>query len=437
MIRTPLVSAFRRRSHISHGHSCLAIIAGLFLVLLCQQVSAQLRIANWNVYNNPDNPSEDNLMRAVFQGISDQSANGFADSIDIITLHEIDTAGTSRIPNLLTQVDPSANYQIAYTASVGGDKNAIAYNANTVQLVGTGMTTLNNPSGPRDILRGQFRPIGYTSSDADFYVYSMHFKAGSSESGTRNNEATYVRANSDNLGSVNVIYAGDFNFYSASESGYQTIRSSGNGQGFDPVLDLGYRMPGTSDVTYASGRRFDFQFVTGELTDSEGMDMIPGSYRVYPSNFGSSLSDHRPVVADYQIPAVMDAAILPFDLIYQLNESAEILLSVENIADVLAAAGADELDYIVSVTGELLGSYADTAFALEGANLHSIFLDTSTPGIKTGTILVNSTSFAVENASFEFPISYTVVPEPTAVALLMLGIALLCNRRRTSRFDGV
>lgn len=406
----------------------VAVVAPLMLLMLSQPAAAQLRIVNWNVLNNPDNATEDALMRNVFQGIANQSANGIAKPIDVMTLHEVDTDGVARIPGLLAQVNPGANYQIAFTASVGGDKNAIVYNANTVHLVGTGMTTLDNPSGPRDILRAQFRPNGYSSSAADFYLYSMHLKSGSGESGTRNAEAAYVRSNADALGSANAIYAGDFNFYGA-EAGYQTIRSAGDGQGFDAVQDLGYRMPGTDDPTYSSGQRFDYQFVTGELADLEGMDMIPGSYRVYPSTFGSTLSDHRPIVADYQLPSVMDAEIESPDPVYALDEVAELELSVENIASVLAIAGADELDYTVSVTGDLFGSYSDTAFALSGANLHSIVLDTSTPGLKTGTVFVHSDSLAVENGSLSFPISFTVVPEPMAGALLILGAALLWRRR--------
>lgn len=412
------------------------MFAGLLATFLSGQANAQLRIAAYNVLNNPDNSTEDNLMRAVFQGIANQSVNGIAKPIDVMTLHEIDTAGTQRIPGLLGQVNPSGNYRISFTASVGGDKNAIVYDANRVQLVGSGITTLNNPSGPRDILRAQMRPVGYTSSDADFYLYSMHLKASSSSGGTRNAEVTGVRANADALGDANIIYAGDFNFYSTFESGYQKIRSSGNGQAFDPVVNLGYRTPGTSDVTFpSSGRRFDYQFVTGELADSEGLDMIPGSYRVYPSSTGSSLSDHRPVVADYQLPAVMDAALAPIDLTYQLNDSAAALLSVENIADVLATLGADELDYTISVTGDLFGSYAGTALALDGANQYAIGLDTSTLGQKTGTIFVNSNSLAAESASLSFPVSFNVVPEPTTLTLLLLAAPAWywSWRRRRSR----
>src|SRR5262245_23382598 len=109
----------------------------LSTALIAASATGQLRIVNFNVFNNPDDATEDSAMLQVFQGIRDQSANGIAKPIDIITLHEIDTAGTTRIPGLLQQANPSGNYQIAFTASVGGDRNAICYNANTVQLVGT------------------------------------------------------------------------------------------------------------------------------------------------------------------------------------------------------------------------------------------------------------------------------------------------------------
>ncbi len=341
------------------------LLASLLVVILSSQANAQLRIVNYNVFNNPDDANEQSLMTAVFQGIANQSVNGIAKPIDIITLHEVDTLGTQLIPGLLQQANPSGNYQIAFTASVGGDRNAIVYNTNTVHLVGSGMTTLDNPSGPRDILRAEFQPNGYTSPDADFYVYAMHLKSDSSSSSIRNSEAAYFRADSDALGNVNAIYAGDFNIGSTSEPAYQTIRSAGNGQGFDPVLDLNYRTPATSDITYpSSSHRFDFQFVTGELADHKGMDMIPGSYRVYPAGTGSSLSDHLPLVADYQLSAVMGATLASYAPIYALNQSAAATLSVENIASVLAAAGVDKLDYSVSVTGNLFGSYAGTALGL-------------------------------------------------------------------------
>ena len=369
---------------------------------------AALRVATYNVFNNPDNTSEDNSMRSVFQGIANQSVNGIAKPIDIITLHEIDTAGTNRIPNLLFNVNPSGNYQIAATASVGGDKNAIAYDANKVSLVGSGMVTLNNPSGVRDILRAQFRPVGYSSSDADFYVYSQHYKAGSSSSSQRSAEAAYVRADADLLGDANIIYSGDFNFYSTGEAGYQQITSSGNGQGYDPVVSLGYQTSGTTSVTYpSSGRRFDYQFITGELDDNEGIDIIPGNYRVYYGS-GDNISDHRPVVVDYQIPAVMDAVLGSFATSYTLGQAAQVMLSVENIADVVGALGADELDYSISVSGDLLGSYIDTDLALGGGNSHSILLDTSTAGLKSGVITVESSSLSVENSLFTFPVSFEV-----------------------------
>ncbi len=122
----------------------------------------------------------------------------------------------------------------------------------------------------------------------------------------------------------------------------------------------------------------------------------------------------------------MGATLASYAPIYALNQSAAATLSVENIASVLAAAGVDKLDYSVSVTGNLFGSYAGTALGLAAPNLYSIGFDTSTPGLKSGTVFVNSTSLAAEHASFSFPVSFMVsVPEPATLSLLLLGGALV------------
>jgi len=70
---------------------------------------------------------------------------------------------------------------------------------------------------------------------------------------------------------------------------------------------------------------------------------------------------------------------------------------VNNVASVVAANGADELDYSLNVLGEigsLIGATAGTDPALGSGNLHQLALDTSTPGVKSGSILVSSSSRA-------------------------------------------
>jgi len=84
--------------------------------------------------------------------------------------------------------------------------------------------------------------------------------------------------------------------------------------------------------------------------------------------------------------------------------------SVSNAANVLQPIGADELDYSVTTSGDLLGSYFDQMdAALGGGNLHQLLLNTSTPGMKSGMITVASASQAVQNGLIAIPISYEVL----------------------------
>src|SRR5690606_1202320 len=76
--------------------------------------------------------------------------------------------------------------------------------------------------------------------------------------------------------------------------------------------------------------RFDFQLITGELQDNEGMSQLAGSYRTFgndgthttngaittgtgaAANVLTALaqsSDHLPVVADYQLPAKLGVQV--------------------------------------------------------------------------------------------------------------------------------
>lgn len=88
--------------------------------------------------------------------------------------------------------------------------------------------------------------------------------------------------------------------------------------------------------------RFDFQLVTNEMLGGESLSYIPGTYRVFGNNGKhplngeitqgagasptvlnalASVSDHLPVVADYQLPAdlAMSAGGYPTQIIHGAN----------------------------------------------------------------------------------------------------------------------
>ena len=91
---------------------------------------------------------------------------------------------------------------------------------------------------------------------------------------------------------AHVIYAGDFNIYRSTEPMWDTLTGVGNGQAFDPVNQVGnwhdgagfkgvhtQNPAGSGGVGGGMDDRFDWQMITGELQDNEGMSLLAGSYQ--------------------------------------------------------------------------------------------------------------------------------------------------------------
>ena len=211
------------------------------------------------------------------------------------------------------------------------------------------------------------------------------------------------------------------------------------------------RVPNAIDAHGRIGRRgfrgglddrFDHQITSDDLLDGEGLSYIgptstglgglEHSYQsfgndgvsyntninnVYTGRSQSAavldalyyFSDHLPVVADYQVPAWMDVTVDPVPAEVNLGDSIDLDVLIENIADVVGVYGADELDYTLSVSGDLVGGATGTDAALGGGQTYQVSLETSSVGTKSGTITVSSSSQAVENSLFTFPISFDVV----------------------------
>jgi hypothetical protein len=186
--------------------------------------------------------------------------------------------------------------------------------------------------------------------------------------------------------------------------------------------------------------RFDFQLITEEFDDGEGLSLIDGSYHAFGNNGTTydkainnasntvtfpgvtshtksqilnalaTVTDHIPVVVDYQVPALMSAVAgaipttLDFEQVFNLD------VTVHNAANVVAANGADELDYDLTAVGDVVGSFLNQVdMALGGTNVHQIAFDTATLGQKSGTIIVQSASQAAQNSLVNIPVSYLVV----------------------------
>jgi len=275
---------------------------------------------------------------------------------------------------------------------------------------------------------------------------------------------------------ANVIYAGDYNMRSSSEdavmSSYDTGRdnpysyilssqapwgSSGNGRGADPVGRPGYwhdnaaykdihtQNPSYNFVGGGMDDRFDMQLLSTDLLDGEGLSYIgPGvgdipaashSYRPFGNNGTHPLngrisqgsgappavlaaletaSDHLPLVADYQVPARMSVSVPAVPSPVIVGAPAGMTVTVSNSADVVAAIGADELDYTLWTTGALSGSATGTDQALGGGNEHWVSLQTDSPGAKAGQVHVSSSSQAVADGQFDQAINYEVLDHAEA-----------------------
>lgn len=445
---------------------CIAWIAMAALGSIASPALGQLRIVDYNTAGGPRAG-----MSTILEAIGEEAVNGIAKPLDVLILQEQSSSAstTQAIVDVLNTIY-GGGYARATLDGVtsGAGRPGLIYNTNTVQLIDQiAFGTVNTSAQARQTLRYELRPVGYDSS-ADFYVYANHYKASdtSSDAARRNVEATALRANSDALGEgTHAIYAGDFNIYRSSEPMWATLTGAGAGQAFDPLNRVGSWHDSSSfrdvhtqsptntsryggQVTGGMDDRFDWQMVTGEFLDNEGLAYISGSYHAFgnngthplngnigdPSNtalLGSfspaeqdailtalaSNSDHLPVVADYQIPAKLGSAGVSVANATNIirGASAFVDVTVSNTASVVASTGADELDYTVVGFGAVAGGAAGSDTALGGGNVHQLALDTlSAAGAKAGAVNVVSDSQGVADGNIFKNVNYNLLDHANA-----------------------
>jgi hypothetical protein len=445
---------------------------GVALVCCAFPASAQLRIVTYNSTRAPRSGTG-----SILQAIGEEEKSGIKRPIDILLLQEqSDDPGlpdTQAFVTLLNSIYSGQGITYARGNLIGGgnDTQAIVFRTGTVQLLEeTAIGTVDSTGPARQTIRHKVKPLGYEDSAA-FYIYNSHYKAsqGTDDNATTSNrdrrlaEANALRLNMDSLGEgAHVLHAGDFNLYSNSgttEPAWNRLTQSGAGQLWDPINRVGpwnnnasyadvhtqspattLRFPG--QILFGMDDRFDFQLVTDEFRDNEGMSYISGTYRAFGNNgttFNSDIdsgtntypfdgvpfadssvraalltaiassSDHIPVIADYRIPAKMGVQVASIPPTVSLAASVMIDVFIENIAPASSAGAADELDYTLSVTGDLIGGISSIEPASGGGHTQSIFLNTTTPGVKSGMITVTSSSQQASNALFTMPVSFTVL----------------------------
>ncbi len=369
-----------------------------YIVFICVSllpvcfVHAHIRVVNYNINSGVVRTGLDTVLEAI----GNENYNGMQRPVDIWLFQEMQSSSPGNIANILNNIyngDTDVFYDDVSLvgSSTGGGLPGMVYNTVTCEFIGQSIVNYPSSDGAaRSTIRYKFRPVGYSSQDAVFYVYNSHFKAsqGSDNEDRRAEETREIRVNSDALGDgVNIIYAGDFNLYTSSEQAWSNLTASGGGRAFDPPDKAGSwhnnsaymawhtqspsNYPPSPLVGGGMDDRFDFQLVSGEMLDGEGIDYIQNSYHTFANN-GShywnggngnistgdgassevlnlleNVSDHLPVVADYQVPSVMGASVADIPPPAIICEGYQIEVLVENAADVVYTAGADELVYTI------------------------------------------------------------------------------------------
>jgi hypothetical protein len=448
-----------------------AALSATAALLIAATASAQLKIVSYNTTGPPEAGFD-----SIFKAIGEEVKSVTRGTIDVLLLQEQSHAAglphTQAFVNLLNTLYAGQGITYARGNLIGGSATpndstqAIIYKTNTVHLfpeeVAIGVA--DSDGIERQPLRYKLKPVGYDDSAA-FYAYNSHYKAsmGSANIAQRLVEAQAIRADADALGQgARIIYAGDFNFYdynspnSSAETAWGALTAAGPGQAVDPIGKVGtwHDNAAFQDIhTQAPGGamddRFDFQLTTAEVTSGEGFSYINGTYRAFGNNgttfnttinnasntypfdmvsfdathtraqllnYMANVTDHLPVVADYRLPAKMGVQVASIPSTVNMGAIVPITVSVDNTAPVTSSQFADELDYTINVTGSLTGgNFTDINPAASGPHFHDIFLDTSTAGLKTGTLTVMATSDQASSPLFTMPISFTVLA-PTFLA---------------------
>jgi endonuclease/exonuclease/phosphatase family metal-dependent hydrolase len=287
------------------------------VVLLCgltawSQDTAKLMF--YNLLNFPEAPPGNRaiILRDIINDVAP----------DVLMVAELqDQAGADIILNQSLNdnrdIYASAPFALNTSGSGGSIQQLLYYNTEkfTLELMDIIQTSL------RDINRYQLKAIT-TQSDAnpiliDFFV--AHFKASQGDSNvqTRFNMAldftNYLNANLSS--DANIVFAGDFNFYTANESGFQQLFIGNTIIPMnDPINQLGdwhtnssfsqthtqsTRESNNSFDDFGAGGglddRFDFIFVSGNILDpNHEVSYVAGSYETYGNNgncYNEDISD--------------------------------------------------------------------------------------------------------------------------------------------------
>jgi len=311
----------------------------------------QVRIMYYNILNFPSTTPErvDTLKKIVQYSLPD---------LFLVNELQSNTGATSILNNALNQ-NGITYYQKAAFINGPDTDNMLFYNANkfgliSQQKIATVLRDINEY-----VLYYKDPNISALSDTIYFYMYSMHLKAGITETAQRNIESTTMRNFLNSKTNIeNVFLGGDFNFYNSNEPGFSTLKNSTILELKDPIFSNGNwhnnisyaylhtqstRTANLGDGAYGGmDDRFDIIFTSNDvLTGTHGIKYINNSYTALgqdgnrfnqsiisptntavPQNIANALmymSDHLPVVMDVDVDYLTNSIDVNEQLILNLT----------------------------------------------------------------------------------------------------------------------
>ena len=426
------------------------VALGVALMLLTPQPAAAVRVVTYNILNFPGSTggAREDDFRIVVEELD----------ADVLVVQEmLSSTGVNQFLNNVLNYGSTGEYAAAPFVNGPDTDNALFYRVSTIDFV----SSQEISTALRNISEYTVRPVGYTSSGAEFRVYSQHLKAGSSttDKTKRLAEATILRNHMNGFpADESFMVAGDLNIRASSETAYQKLvgsEANNNGRVKDPLDEPGTwhdnagfawihtQSPRTTafggGATGGMDDRFDQILTSYALHDGEGLDYVGGSYVSYGNdgyhfntaiNSGTNYAvgatianalheaaDHLPVYADFQVPARIDAPVA-LDFGEAIAGTYVVLpLTVDNIA----VSPADGLDYALTAPAGFTAASGPYQLEAGAAIDHDVSMNTTVPGASAGLLMVSSDD--VDHPSWSVSLSGTTLGH-AAPSLSDTGIIL-------------